>query len=83
MREPRSGRGNGPKYLVLNRSCADLYEEIAELFENRPDIKVVVDRRRGTGGMTEIPSRKRRRARTRKGEANPRMLSVRMRKEAI
>jgi hypothetical protein len=66
----------------LNRSCADLYKEIAEALEDRPDIKVVVDRRRGKGRMTEIPSSKRRRGRTRKGQVNPRMISVRMRKKA-
>ncbi len=82
MREPRPGQGNGPYYLVLNRSCADLYEEIAKVFEDRPYIKVVVDRRRGKGRMTEIPSGERRGARTRKGQANPRLVSVRLRKEA-
>jgi hypothetical protein len=30
---------------VLNRSRADLYEEVAGLFAGRPDIRVVVDRR--------------------------------------
>lgn len=49
--------------MVLNRSCADLYEEIAELFADRTEIEVVVDRRRGRGGMIPIPlSRHRARA---------------------
>ena len=82
MRTPRSGQAKEPGYLVLNRSCADLYAEIAEAFEDRGYIKVVVDRRQGRNGMTEIPAPKRRGARTRKGQANPRMVSVRMRKEA-
>jgi hypothetical protein len=55
MRELRRGQEQGTQYLVLNRSCADLYDEIAELFANRPYIKVVVDRRRGKGRMTTIP----------------------------
>ena len=82
MREPRPGQGNGPYYLVLNRSCADLYEEIAELFEDRPSIEVVVDRRQGQEGMKEIPARERRGAGTRKGLDDPRMLAVLLRKEA-
>ncbi len=82
MRRPRSAQGHGSNYLVLSRSCANLYEEIAEVFGDQSGIKVVVDRRQGVGGMTEIPSSKRRRSRTRKGQANPRMISVRMRKEA-
>ncbi len=55
MREPREGQEGRKNYLVLNRSCADLYGEIAELFANRTDIEVVVDRRRGKGGMIPIP----------------------------
>jgi hypothetical protein len=47
MREPRIGQGQGTYYLVLNRSCADLYEEIAKLFVGYPRIQVVLDRRRG------------------------------------
>lgn len=35
-----------PAHLVLNRSWADLYDEVAGLFAGRPDIRVVVDRRR-------------------------------------
>jgi hypothetical protein len=27
MREPRIGQQDGTYYLVLNRSCADLYEK--------------------------------------------------------
>lgn len=82
MREPRPGQGQGTYYLVLNRSCADLYGEIAELFADRPSIEVVVDRRRGQEGMAEIPPGRRRGARTKKGRANPRVMSVRLRKEA-
>jgi hypothetical protein len=52
--------------LVLSRSCADLYEEIAELFADRPSIEVVVDRRRGLDGMREIPVGRRRRAERRR-----------------
>ena len=59
MRELRRGEGQGAYYLVLNRSCADLYDEIAELFANRPYIRVVVDRRRGKSGMAEIPASER------------------------
>lgn len=57
MREPREGQENeeqGIHYLVLNRSCADLYEAIAKLFAGRPYIKVIVDRRQGKGQMEEI-----------------------------
>jgi len=62
LREPREGQGGRRNILVLSRSCADLYEEIAELFADRPSIEVVVDRRRGLEGMTEIPAAKKRRA---------------------
>lgn len=51
-------------YLVVSRSCAYLYEEIAELFADRPDIKVIVDRRRGpisTKEIQEAGERRRRR----------------------
>jgi hypothetical protein len=82
MREPRPGQGQGTYYLVLNRSCADLYEEVVRLFADESRIKVVIDRRRGDDGMTEIPTRKRRGARTEKRRANPRVMSVRLRKEA-
>jgi hypothetical protein len=57
MREPRNGQEQQANYLVLSRSCGDLYAEIAALFADRPDIKVVVDRRRGPGEMPEIPAR--------------------------
>lgn len=66
MREPRGGQEGRKNYLVLNRSCADLYPEIAELFADRTDIEVVVDRRRGKGGMIPIPLWQRR-ARSRGG----------------
>jgi hypothetical protein len=82
VREKRRKREQDTYCLVLSRSCADLYEEIAELFADRPYIKVVVDRREGKDGMTEIPAGKKRGARTRKGQANPRVVSVRFRKEA-
>lgn len=82
MRGPRTGQTNEPYYLVLNRSSADLYEEIAEAFEDRRYIKVIADRRHGRNGMAEIPARKRQGARTRKGQANPRIVSVRLRNEA-
>ncbi len=82
MRESRPGQGNDPYYLVLNRSCADLYEEIAEAFEDRPYIEVVVDRRRGKAGMKEIPAKRRRGSRRWKGQVNLRLLSVRVRQEA-
>ena len=52
-------------YLVISRSCAYLYEEIARLFADRPDIKVIVDRRQGPTRMKEIPEAwERRRRRT-------------------
>jgi len=49
---------------VLNRSCADLYEEIAELFADRSYIAVVMDRRHGRGAMIPIPLSQRLRARS-------------------
>lgn len=66
MREPRDGQEGRRNILVLNRSCAELYEEIAELFADRPFIEVVVDRRRGRDRMTEIPAAKKRRAERRR-----------------
>jgi len=66
LREPREGQERERHYLVLSRSCADLYEEIAELFADRPSIEVVVDRRRGLDGMTEIPAARKRRAERRR-----------------
>jgi len=62
LREPRDGQEGRRNILVLNRSCADLYAEIAELFADRPFIEVVVDRRRGIDRMTEIPAAKKPRA---------------------
>ncbi len=47
MREPRDRRlDSGAQYLVLCRACAELYEEIAAFFSERPEVVVVVDRRR-------------------------------------
>jgi hypothetical protein len=63
LREPREGQEGRRNLLVLNRSCADLYEEIAGLFADRPDIEVIVDRRRGRGGMLPIPLSRKTRAR--------------------
>ena len=74
MRELRRGQEQGTYHLVLNRSCADLYDEIAELFANRPYIKVVVDRRRGRNGMAEIPTSGMPRSRQGHGRANPRVV---------
>ena len=82
MREQRSGQTSGAFYLVLNRSCADLYEEIAEAFGDRSYIEVVVDRRQGEGGMKEIPAKERRGAGTRKRLDDPRMVAVLLRKQA-
>jgi len=82
MRGPRPGQGQGTYYLVLNRSCADLYEEIANLFVGYPRIQVVLDRRRGNDRMTEIPAGERRASRTKKWRGNPRVMSVQLRKEA-
>jgi hypothetical protein len=72
LRQPREGQAGRRNILVLSRSCADLYEEIAELFADRATIEVVVDRRRGLDGMTEIPAAKKRRAerRRRRRQAN-------------
>ncbi len=66
MREPREGQAGRRNILVLSRSCADLFQEIAELFADRPSIEVVVDRRRGLDGMTEIPAARKRRAERRR-----------------
>ena len=83
MRRPRTTQGKTSDYLVLSRSCVDLYEEITEVFGDRSDIMMVMDRRHGIGGIAEIHSSKGRHARTRKEQVNPRMISVRMRKEAL
>ena len=32
-------------HLVIRRDCAHLYEDLAPLFEGRPDVRVLVDRR--------------------------------------
>ncbi len=66
MREPREGQERERHYLVLSRSCADLYEEVAELFADRPYIEVVVDRRQGRDGMAEIPVVRKRRVERRR-----------------
>lgn len=53
MEKTPAGRRGTPAHLVLNRSWADLYDEVAGLFAGRSDIRVVVDRRgrgRGDGG---------------------------------
>lgn len=50
-------------YLVISRSCADLYDELAQLFADRPDIRVIVDRRHGRGRMAEIPDLQKRKGR--------------------
>ena len=60
MPDQREGQDGRRNILVLSRSCADLYEEIAELFADRPEIEVIVDRRRGKGGMLPIPLSRRR-----------------------
>jgi hypothetical protein len=67
---------------VPNRSCADLYEEVARLFADESRIKVVIDRRRENDRMTEIPAGARLGARTKKGRANQRVMSAWLRKEA-
>ncbi len=85
MNEPWRGQGQGTHYLVLNRSCADLYDQIVALFAERLDIdiEVVVDRRRGKGGMATIPSPERPHVPMRQGRpANVQQLSARLRKEA-
>jgi hypothetical protein len=46
MRERRDRLDASAQYLVLCRACAELYAEIAALFSERPDVVVVVDRRR-------------------------------------
>jgi hypothetical protein len=66
LREPREGQERERHYLVLSRSCADLYEEVARLFADESRIEVVVDRRRGLDGMTEIPAARKRRAERRR-----------------
>ncbi len=82
MNEPWRGQGQGTHYLVLNRSCADLYDQIVELFADRLDIEVVVDRRRGKGGMAEIPVSQETRVRGGEGRANKRVVLSLLRREA-
>jgi len=81
MRQPRPGQGQGPYYLVLNRSCADLYQEIADCFEDRLCIEVVVDRRRGQDRMAEIPASQDAPVRMGKWRAKQRLMSVRLRQQ--
>jgi hypothetical protein len=82
MRQVRRGQEQGTYYLVLNRSCADLYDEVAELFADRLYIEVVVDRRRGKRGMPEIPASQRPRARKGRWRPNLKVVSARLRQEA-
>lgn len=56
MRESRIGRQPGGSFLVLTRSCADLQGAIVEIFGDRGDVEVVVDRRKGNRAMPGIPS---------------------------
>ncbi len=70
-------------YLVLNRSCADLYDEIAELFADRPHIEVIVDRRRGKEEMGGIPASRPDQDQLPEGQPlNVRRVSVEMRRLA-
>jgi len=39
--------GSTVHYMVISRTCADLYEELVDLFKDRPDIRVILDRRLG------------------------------------
>jgi len=48
-------------YLVIGRACAYLFEELAQIFSGRPDIKVVIDRRYGERRKAHIPVSKERR----------------------
>ena len=68
-------------YLVLNRSCADLYDEIAELFADRPYIKVIVDRRRGKNGMAELQASRGPRTRRRHWRADMSVVEAQARTE--
>ena len=56
MHQLRGGQQPGGSFLVLNRSCADLRGAIVEIFRNRDDVEVVVDRREGKRAMPGIPS---------------------------
>jgi len=55
MREPRAGQQAGGYFLVLNRSCADLQNKVARIFDDQTNIAVVLDRRQGGRGMPGIP----------------------------
>ncbi len=83
MRKPRRGQEREMNYLVLNRSCADLYDKIAELFADCAHIEVIVDRRQGKGRMETI--RTSRPVGDRSPEGRPidvRLVSVEMRRQA-
>jgi hypothetical protein len=75
-REPREGQELKRHYLVLSRSCADLYDEIVKLFANRPNIVVIIDRRKGEGAMAEIPPEGERRAARRERRRGQTMVLV-------
>lgn len=83
MGRPRLGQGQGRYCLVLNRSCSDLYDKIADLFADRRYVKVVVDRRRGKEGMAEIPpSEGRCASKDEMRQREARMVSSKLRREA-
>ena len=46
MHERRVNLDHQAEYMVLCRASAELYEEIASLLTDWPDVVVVVDRRR-------------------------------------
>jgi hypothetical protein len=39
--------------LVVSREWVRMYEELVEMFKNRPEIQVILDRRQPTGGEGE------------------------------
>ena len=43
------------QYVVLSRACADMYEEMVRLFEDWPDVVVVVDRRKKRRDVRQHP----------------------------
>ena len=43
MHGAEGSRESRTQYVVLTRTCADLYQEMAAVFVNWPGIKVVVD----------------------------------------
>ena len=49
-------------YMVISRTCADLYDELVDLFKDRPDIKVILDRRLGGRRQARRRVRKNRRS---------------------